>query len=105
MNWIINPKGDVFEKWKVFVSEHEQSNFFQSNEFVKLYQSNGYTVCTFVAFENEKIIASYNVLFLKEQFGILSSLTKRAVTWGMPLTNSSSLLKDMLKAAVHSFLA
>jgi serine/alanine adding enzyme len=103
MNWIINPKGEVFEKWKVFVSEHEQSNFFQSYEFVKLYQSNGYTINTFVAFENEKIIASYNVLFLKEQFGILSSLTKRAVTWGIPLTNSPNLLYDTLNTVIKKF--
>ncbi len=101
MRWIINPNDELLEKWKVFVSEHEDKNFFQSYEFVKLYNSNGYSVKTFVAIENEKIVASYNVLFLKDKFGILSSLTKRAVTWGMPLTNSSSLLKDSINAVIE----
>ena len=101
MHWIINPKGDLYEKWKVFVSEHEQRNFFQSFEFVNIYKSNGYIVNTFVAFDDEKIVASYNVLFLKEQFGIFSSLTKRAVSWGMPLTNSMLIIKETLNTVIE----
>lgn len=101
MQWITNPSGAIFDKWKVFITEHERYNFFQSDEFVRLYKLNGYNVNTYIALENNEIVASYNVLFLKENFGIFSSLTKRAVTWGLPLTTSTFFLKETLKKVIE----
>ena len=96
VDWHINsneiPKSMVDE----FLATQRDQTFFQSNSFIEFYQKNNFNTLNLVGTVNNKIVASCNVLLLREKYGILSNITSRAIIWGGPLALDDSFFEKAL---------
>jgi serine/alanine adding enzyme len=85
VGWHINsseiPKSMVDE----FLATQRDQSFFQSHSFIELYKKDKFQTLNLIGVSKNKVVAYCNVLILKESYGILSSLTSRAIIWGGPL--------------------
>lgn len=85
VGWHINsseiPKSMVDE----FLATQRDQTFFQSHSFIELYKKDKFQTLNLIGVSKNKVVAYCNVLILKESYGILSSLTSRAIIWGGPL--------------------
>ena len=96
VDWHINsneiPKSLIDE----FLATQRDQTFFQSSSFIEFYQKNNFNTLNLVGTVNNKIVASCNVLLLREKYGILSNITSRAIIWGGPLALDDSFFEKAL---------
>jgi lipid II:glycine glycyltransferase (peptidoglycan interpeptide bridge formation enzyme) len=96
ISWEINsieiPKSLIQD----FLDNHPDSSFFQSESFIELYRKNNFQPLNLVGILDNKVVAYCNVLVLKENYGILSNLTSRAIIWGGPLALDDSFFEKAL---------
>jgi serine/alanine adding enzyme len=96
ISWEINsieiPKSLIQD----FLDNHPDSSFFQSESFIELYRKNNYQPLNIVGILDNKVVSYCNVLVLKENYGIISGLTSRAIIWGGPLALDNFLFEQTL---------
>jgi serine/alanine adding enzyme len=96
IDWRINSSDIPQSMINEFLSTQPDLTFFQSPSLIEFYHKNNFKTLSLVGIINNKIVASCNVLLLKEKYGILSKLTSRAIIWGGPLALNDSYFEKTL---------
>lgn len=96
LSWLICPKFSDRGKLEKFLIDQGNYTFFQSSDYNDLYLRNGYKALSLVGMEKEVIVASCNIIILKERYGPLSGLTTRAIITGGPVTSNIIYFKDII---------
>ncbi len=96
ISWLIGQSFSEGQKLDNFLVKQGSYTFFQSSAYTDLYTRNGYKTLSIVGIENGQIVASCNVVVLKENFGPLSGLTARAIITGGPVTTQASYFRDII---------
>ena len=96
ISWFIGQSFSEGQKLDNFLVKQGSYTFFQSSAYTDLYTRNGYKTLSIVGIDNGEIVASCNVVVLKESYGPLSGLTARAIITGGPVTTHTSYFEDII---------
>jgi serine/alanine adding enzyme len=84
-----------------FLEDQQSYSFFQSTAYTALYNDNEVSTMNISGIIENQIVASCNILLLREKVGIFSGLTSRALIIGGPIAMNDSIYDEILGQVIN----
>jgi serine/alanine adding enzyme len=101
IHWKISSSFDDCSILDKFLKNQKSYTFFQSSDFTTLYNENGFSTFNISGMIENQMVASCNILLLREKIGIFSGLTSRALIIGGPIAINDSIYDEILELLIN----